>query len=745
MRTVQLTERLRSWWTPERLNIRLHWFPPGSINAYLLAGAIVAAGLAGGIAVPEWVNGTHFITLFPSVIVASLLCGVRAGTFATACSAAGAQYFLIPPFYSMEIEDPGDIAGLAGFVIVAQAVVFLIGALRRALDNIEAANATLAALFEANPDAVLVLTGDARIVAANKRALQYFELTREEILGSPLDKVFVAPPGAPDLAQAGLRQDGAAQVARGRRRIGGEFPVAAQFGSFRRGEDRMGILTLRDLTEERATLEALATYALPDALFIHDRDGKLIQVNARACESTGYRRDQLLSMELRDIQLDFDPAAARTLWNCLEVGVRRTIYAHHRRRDGKVFPVEVSLGLMDTPRGLYVAVARDISEREADQERIRQLQKMEGLGQLASGVAHDFNNILAAIVTNLELLQMQPDLSRMARQLQENALAAAIAGSSLPKQLLVFARRQALQVEPADVNEIVSRMADLLRRTLGSAVEVEVRLAQDIWPVLTDRGQLENVLLNLAVNARDALPDGGRLIVATANRRPSGSAGDSDRPLVGDYVELSVADTGVGMAPDVLERAREPFFTTKPPGGGTGLGLSMAENFIQESKGHLLIESRLGKGTTVSLLLPRAAGQTPVLVDAASAPAAAPGQATILVVEDVTELREATCLAIASLGYRVLEAGNAAEALALIAKQSDIDLVFTDISMPGGQQGNELALEIRSRIPRIKIVLTTGNIGRQPIGTVSGGDFTMIPKPYRIRDVSRILAEALAP
>ena len=354
----------------------------------------------------------------------------------------------------------------------------------------------------------------------------------------------------------------------------------------------------------------------------------------------------------------------------------------------------------------------EIAERARAEEALGHAQKMEAIGQLTGGVAHDFNNLLTVIVGNIETLQRQirhetPDRARMLRAI-ENASKGAERGAALTQRLLSFSRRAPLEPRRVDVNALVSGMMELMRRSLGEQVTIKVDLGEGVWPVNADLNQFENVLLNLAVNARDAMPGGGVLTVTTRNA----SLAESGAGLPsGDHVLISVRDTGTGMTPEVMEQAFEPFFTTKDIGHGTGLGLSQAYGFIKQSGGHVKLDSVLQHGTTVSIYLPRMAedaAAAPEMPSPAESGYIPRGSETVLVVEDDADVRRHSCDILTDLGYRVLQADTGAAALAMLDRHPDIALLFTDIGLPGGMNGRQLGEEALRRRPALKVLCTSG-------------------------------------
>ena len=386
----------------------------------------------------------------------------------------------------------------------------------------------------------------------------------------------------------------------------------------------------------------------------------------------------------------------------------------------------------------------DITETKLVEDQLRQAQKMEIVGQLTGGVAHDFNNLLAIMIGNLELAsesaeQGSEHYNRIAR-----ALGAAERGATLTRQLLAFSRKQVLQPQSVDFNKLVPRAIDLFHRALGETTEIETVLAGGLWKTMVDPGQLEHALLNLAVNARDAMPDGGRLTIETANARLDEEYRQLNRyARPGAYVMLAVSDTGTGMAQDVAARAFEPFFTTKDVGKGSGLGLSMVYGFVKQSGGHVKIYSEVGRGTTIKLYFPRAREHaTPIFERPLGI--APPGQRSILLVEDDPDVRRLSVDTLTDNGYRVIEAANGHAALEILKDGAEIDLLFTDLVLPGGVDGVDLAKQARGMSPKIKVLYTTGygyNAAKRNNGFEDGSE--VLAKPYRKAELIRKIREIL--
>jgi signal transduction histidine kinase len=382
-----------------------------------------------------------------------------------------------------------------------------------------------------------------------------------------------------------------------------------------------------------------------------------------------------------------------------------------------------------------------------NEQALRQSQKMEAIGQLTGGVAHDFNNLLQVIIGNIETIQRHlPDelgrLQRAARQAMSGAQRAA----SLTQRLLAFARRQPLDPKPIDVNVLVNGMSEMIHRTLGETISVETVLGAGLWRTEADPNELEAAVLNLAVNARDAMPSGGRLTLETANAHIDEAYVTTHRELVpGQYVALSVSDTGVGMDATTIAQAFEPFFTTKPVGKGTGLGLSQVYGFVKQSGGHVKIYSEVGQGTTIKLYLPR-------LTETAAAEMAtdhqpypeATAEETVLVLEDDDEVRAYSAEILRELGYRVIEAHDGPAALRLLDQQPRVDLLFTDVVLPGGMTGAQVAARARATRPSLKVLFTTGYARNAIIhhGRLDKG-VQLITKPFSFEDLAAKIRDIL--
>ena len=482
-----------------------------------------------------------------------------------------------------------------------------------------------------------------------------------------------------------------------------------------------------------------------EGIWIHV-DGKVQFANPAAARLFGAKNpEQLIGMPIFDFMHPDDRERAIERTRSLKATLQplpltemRLVGLDGRTRIGELQAAPfVQNGVLHV-----ISSGRDVTAQRDAESRLHQAQKMDAVGQLTGGVAHDFNNLLTVIIGALDL-----DPQRIPGEMRpaiEQALRAAERGAALTHRLLAFSRQQMLVTRSVDFNRLVGDMDELLRRTLGEHVEIDLRLASDLWPALADSGQVENSLLNLAINARDAMPEGGKLTIETGNvHLDDDYASNNAEVAPGDYVMMAVTDTGTGMPDDVLAHVFEPFFTTKEVGKGTGLGLSMIYGFAKQSGGHAKIYSEVGHGTTVRLYLPRLTTESKPEAAAAAPPRKGGGE-TILVVEDNPDVRRLVVRQLRDLGYEVIEAANGPQALQILDGGGSIDLLFTDVVMPGGMTGRQLAEAAKTRRPDLKTLFTSGytedSILR--LGKLDPG-VRLLSKPYRKHELATRVREAL--
>ncbi|MFI4985806.1 MAG: CHASE domain-containing protein [Alphaproteobacteria bacterium] len=442
---------------------------------------------------------------------------------------------------------------------------------------------------------------------------------------------------------------------------------------------------------------------------------------------------------------EFDRLFMRALAGDMQQGIEM----RHQRKDGTLIDVLFSgaavYGDGDALHGVIYEL-EDVTERKRVEERLTQAEKMESVGQLTGGLAHDFNNILGAVIGNLDLLEERLTHDKIAAGFAKASLDAALAGAELVKRLLAFSRRQPLKPARTDLKAAIREFLPLMRRTLGEQVRIECSITNDVWPVMTDAVQLESAVLNLAVNARDAMPYGGTVRIDCRNLSIDDDQARHDDDLEsGDYVVVTVTDSGTGMTPEVMAHAFEPFFTTKPQGAGTGLGLSMVFGYAKQSGGTVQLNSEQGKGTTVRLYLPRAVDEEGAALPPEEILSSDPtGSERILYVEDNPQIRKMGEAMLRKLGYRVAVAQSADAALELFARDGTFDMLFSDIVMPGRLNGAALGRELRTRNPKIKILLATGfaspTVARDKLAALGAH---LITKPYRRSELARTLRQIL--
>ncbi|MDP1795000.1 MAG: PAS domain S-box protein [Acidimicrobiales bacterium] len=639
--------------------------------------------------------------------------------------------------------------------------------------------ATLIGLLDAAPDSMVVVDQSGTIVLVNGQTERLFGYSRDELVGERIEILVpehfrAAHPKHRDgyMDQPAHRpMGGAGMQLAGRRKNGSEFPAEISLSAIRTESGLLVSASIRDATDRvragaqfRGLLEAA-----PDAMVCVREDGRIAFANARAEQLFGYTQRQLIGAEIELLM----PEALRATHpthrggyfsdpSPRPMGAGRQLAA--RRADGTEFPADISLSALETEEGLLVSAAiRDVSDRlreQAERERLMEQaererleaqlhrsQRMESLGQLAGGVAHDFNNLLAVILNYASFIE--EDLQAAAAgaggerwkqttgDVSQIKLAAERAGR-LTHQLLAFARREVVQPRVLSLNAAINDMEQILRRTIGEQIELSIELADDLPNIIADPGHLEQIILNLAINARDAMPGGGTLTIDTSALELGATEPQADP---GRYVCLRVGDTGVGMPDEVKERAFEPFFTTKPKGEGSGLGLATVYGIVSQTGGFTRIVSEVGEGTTIIVLLPISEDEATTHDPADQTKVG--GRETILVVEDEDALREVTRRILARHGYAVLPAASGVEAIALTEQHNGpIDLLLSDVIMPK-MQGKAVADEVTARRPGTRVLFMSGYA--QPVlgDDVTSGSFRLIEKPFDEATLLRTVREVL--
>jgi PAS domain S-box-containing protein len=503
--------------------------------------------------------------------------------------------------------------------------------------------------------------------------------------------------------------------------------------------------TLAQRVEEKTRERDRIWNVSQDLLVVADRNGVWRTVNPAWTKTLGWSEAELLNRTSEWLEHPDDGGMTRAdVSKLIQGNLTVRFEGRFRHKDGSYR----WLSWTGVPDQDYIyAVARDVTAEKAAAERLkateealRQSQKMEAVGQLTGGIAHDFNNLLTGIVGSLDLLQTRLNQGRTENvpRYIDAAMTSANRAAALTHRLLAFARRQPLIPKGVDVNHLIVSLEDLLRRTIGETIDLKIAAAADLWWTLCDPNQLESALLNLAINARDAMPDGGKLTIATSNVRLDSVTADTPALSPGDYICIEVTDTGVGMSAEVAARAFDPFFTTKPIGQGTGLGLSMIYGFARQSNGHATIDSRVGQGTSIRLYLPRHQGgvAAPLGIAAKTTEHAFTGE-TVLVVEDEPIVRGVILEMLQDQGFRTLEAVDGPSGLRILRANARIDLLVTDVGLPG-INGRQLADQARETRPGLKILFMTGYAESAAIsqGFLQGG-MEMITKPFELDNLSR--------
>jgi PAS domain S-box-containing protein len=510
--------------------------------------------------------------------------------------------------------------------------------------------------------------------------------------------------------------------------------------------------TVQDITKRKRIEQALQQSEFKyrtivdtahEGIMVVDREHRITYVNRRMAQMLGHAPEEMLGRSNLEFMDDKAREAARRKVSRRLSGMREQYDFGFVHADGSSISTRIAATPISAQDGSYVGsllMVADVTEPRRLERQLRQAQKMEAVGQLTGGIAHDFNNLLTIVIGNLQLLELSVGQDEALRGQIDAALGAALRGAELTRRLLAFSRRQLLTPKVILVNELVGELAPLLRRTLGEDISIKTRLADDLWLTKVDASQLENALVNLAVNARDAMPGGGALTIETRNVTigENFAGTNADLPF-GDYVLIAVSDNGTGIEKELIPRVFDPFFSTKETGKGSGLGLSMVHGFVKQSRGDVSIYSEVGRGTTVRIYLPRS--------DSAAKDAAATsvklsvvpsGTERILLVEDEPGVRQIGASVLRDLGYDVLEAEAADQALGLLQRHGGVDLLFTDIVMPGGMSGAELAREALHLYPKLKVLYTSGYTDNAMLehGLLDNGN-ELLTKPYQKHELAQ--------
>ena len=629
-------------------------------------------------------------------------------------------------------------------------------------------------LVEAITDyAIYMLDREGRVTSWNPGARRFKGYEADEIIGQHFSTFYTEverSQNIPALALTEAERTGRFEREGWRvRKDGTQFWAHVVIDAIRSPEgDLVGFAKItRDLTERRAAeiklresqeqFRLLVQSVTDYAIYMLDAGGHVASWNAGAQRIKGYSPEEIIGRHFSNFYTEADRASGLPRVG-LETATREGRWEHEGlrvRKDGTAFWAHVVIDAIRDDDGKLVGfakVTRDITERreaeaalQAAQATMIRSQKLEAIGQLTGGIAHDFNNLLQVISGNLQLLSKDIASNVRAEMRVQSALAGVARGSKLASQLLAFARRQPLEPRVLNVGRLIKGMDEMLRRALGGEIEVETVIAGGLWNSLVDPDQLENAVLNLAINARDAMNGEGRLTIEASNAFLDDEyVRQHDELSAGQYVMIAVTDTGIGIPSDILERVYEPFFTTKAEDKGTGLGLAMVYGFLKQSGGHVKIYSEVGAGTTVKLYFPREVATEDALIAAPSGEVQG-GEETILVVEDDDEVREVAVSMLAELGYRVVKARDAASALVIVDSGIPIDLIFTDVMMPGTVRSPDLARKAKERLPNVTVLFTSGYTQN---AIVHGGRLDpgveLLAKPYTREALARKIRHVLA-
>ena len=606
--------------------------------------------------------------------------------------------------------------------------------------------------------AIYMLDTEGRVTSWNPGARRFKGYEFEEIIGQHFSRFYTPEEREQEIPRIALEtaeREGRFEIEGWRvRKDGSRFWAHVIIDPVREPDGKLvGFAKVtRDLTERKAAEEELRrseqrfrmlVQSVTDyAIYMLDQNGQVASWNAGAERFKGYAADEIMGQHFSRFYTEEDREAGipRIALETASREGRFEAEGWRLRKDGSKFWASVIIDPVRDDAGELIGfakVTRDLTEKRAIEEQLRQSQKMEAVGQLTGGLAHDFNNLLTGISGSLEMMQVRMSQGRTAEfdRYFGAAQGAVKRASALTHRLLAFSRRQTLDPKPTNANKLLSGLEELVRRTVGLGIDVEVVGASGLWPILVDPNQLENAVLNLCINARDAMPEGGKLTIETANRWLDERAARKHDLPVGQYVSICVTDTGTGMAPDIIAKAFDPFFTTKPLGEGTGLGLSMIYGFARQSGGQVRIYSEVGQGTTMCLYLPRHDEDATLEEEDAIPEHTEPlgdGE-VVLVIDDEPTIRMLIAEILAELGFAVIEAPDGPAGLRILESNARIDLLITDVGLPGGMNGRQVADAARVSRPDLKVLFITGYAENAVIGRgrLENGMF-VLTKPFQM-------------
>ena len=622
----------------------------------------------------------------------------------------------------------------------------------------------LSAILDNAGEGIISINDHGLIQLFNRAAENLFGYTANEVLDHNISMLMSTPHReAHDNYIKNYLNTGEGKIIGSGRRVeglhknGNIIPVFLNIAKVKQDEKITFIGILHDLTKEMALESKLLQFwnameQSPVSIMITDTHGVLEYVNPFFCQTTGYSAEEVIGKHSRILKSgEIQNEIYEELWNTISIGGVWRGVMQNRKKDSSLFWESATIcPVHDDNNEItnYIALKEDITEKRVKELMLNQATKLDVVGRMTSGLTHDFNNLLTIIIGNLQFLQedLYKDNIEEKLELITDSLSAADDGADLIKQLLLFSRHHELTTETLNAKTFLEKIRPLLNRIVPDSITLEIVVAEDVKSIMTDSHRLESAIMNLAINSRDAMPDGGELRISVKSLLvliPEEVYGGKIEP--GDYIEISVTDSGHGMSDDICEKIFEPFFSTKTKTTGTGLGLSMVYDFISQTDGGLRIISEPNKGTTITLILPATKKLTKRLKKTIESTLneLPPGSETILIIEDREKIRSFVCRVLNRLGYQLLEAENSNEALKLLQTNNQIDLIFSDISIPGKMDGLDLANHINSRIPSLKILLTTGmesGLGRDNDKKI---DFPLLRKPYSIEKLATSIRSML--
>ena len=622
-------------------------------------------------------------------------------------------------------------------------------------------SASLNSIIDTAADGIISINEKGLIQSFNTSAESIFGYSAPEVLGRNISVLMPSPHREQHdsyidrYIKTGERKIiGSGRRLQARHKDGYRFPIYLNISAVQQGRNFIFTGIIRDLSEEeskdaRLRLLQQTVEQSPIAIVVTDTNGNIEYVNPHFSRVSGYSPEEVTGKNPRILKSGkMHQEYYRNLWQTITSGGIWRGIIQNRKKNGELFwestticPVRDQDGNIEH----YIALKEDITDLREKESMLERAMKLEAIGRMTGGIAHDFNNLLTIILGNLQLLREDID-SEEDMELIEDALSAAQDGSNIINQLMMFSRRQEHVVKPTNVNDFLENQHRMLRRTIPADITLSLRPSEDIGTIMVDPNRLESAIINLITNARDAMPEGGKLIITTDKITITGTeAVDSGKLSAGTYVAISLVDNGGGMTGEVRRHALEPFFTTKTTTTGTGLGLSMTHDFIIQSGGGLRIDSVPGKGTTITLLLPflETTEEQELEAEVLGQNELPTGSETVLLVEDLPKLRRFASRILSDLGYQVLEAENADEALDCLQSHDDIDLLFTDIILPGDMNGRQLALKSGDIHPGLKVLLTTGMERGTETGGGSEPEYPLLAKPYTASELAHTIRHIL--